>query len=34
MAKIESLKHVPYSDEDIVSGYRIIEKMDDGYSMS
>lgn len=32
MARIESLKHVPYGDEDIVSGYRIIEKLPDGYS--
>ena len=32
MVKIESLKHVPYADEDVVSGYRIIEKLTDGYS--
>ena len=32
MVKIESLKHVPYADEDVVSGYRIIEKFPDGYS--
>jgi Tfp pilus assembly PilM family ATPase len=32
MAKIESLKHVPYADEDIVSGYRIVEKQSDGYA--
>ncbi|MFA5143370.1 MAG: pilus assembly protein PilM [Candidatus Omnitrophota bacterium] len=32
MARIESLKHVPYGDEDIVSGCRIIERLPDGYS--
>ena len=32
MARIESLKHVPYSDENVASGYKIIEKMPDGYS--
>ena len=32
MVKIEALKHVPYADEDTVSGYRLIEKQDDGYS--
>jgi len=32
MAGIEALKHVPYADEDIVSGCRIIEKSGDGYS--
>jgi len=32
MVKTESLKHIPYADEDVVSGYRIIEKFDDGYS--
>ena len=32
MVKIESPKHVPYADEDVVSGYRIIEKLKDGYS--
>ena len=32
MVRIEALKHVPYADEDVVSGYRIIEKQDDGYS--
>lgn len=30
--KIESLKHLPYTDEDVISGYRIIEKLSDGYS--
>ena len=32
MVRIEALKHVPYADEDVVSGYRIIEKQNDGYS--
>lgn len=32
MVKIESLKHVPYADEDTVSGYRIVERLADGYS--
>ncbi len=32
MTRIESLKHVPYSDENVVSGYKIIERMPDGYS--
>ena len=32
MVKSESLKHVPYADEDVVSGFRIIEKLTDGYS--
>ena len=32
MARMESLKHIPYADEDVVSGCRIIEKQDDGYS--
>ncbi len=32
MAGIEALKHVPYADEDIVSGCRIIGKSGDGYS--
>lgn len=30
--KIESLKHLPYSDENVIYGYRIIEKLEDGYS--
>jgi hypothetical protein len=30
--KIESLKHVPYSDEEVVAGYRVVEKSEDGYS--
>lgn len=30
--RIESAKHVPYADEDIVSGYRVAEKTADGYS--
>ena len=32
MVRIESLKHIPYADEDVVSGHRIIEKLADGYS--
>lgn len=32
MAAIESAKHVPYADEEMVSGYRVIEKQEDGYS--
>ncbi len=32
MVKTESLKHIPYADEDVVSGYRIVEKFGDGYS--
>ncbi len=32
MARIESFKYVPYADEETISGYRIIEKQDDGYS--
>lgn len=30
--KLESIKHLPYTDENVIYGYRIIEKMDDGYS--
>lgn len=30
--KTESLKHLPYTDEDILYGYRIVEKQEDGYS--
>ena len=30
--KLESIKHLPYTDEDVIYGYRTIEKMDDGYS--
>ena len=29
---IESIKHLPYTDEKIIYGYRIIEKREDGYS--
>jgi Tfp pilus assembly protein PilN len=29
---IESLKHIPYSAEDIMCGYRVVEKTPDGYS--
>ncbi|MFA5256393.1 MAG: pilus assembly protein PilM [Candidatus Omnitrophota bacterium] len=30
--KIESVKHLPYTDEKVIYGYRIIEKTEDGYS--
>lgn len=30
--KLESIKHLPYMDENVIYGYRVIEKMDDGYS--
>ena len=30
--KIEALKYVPYSDEEVVAGYRVVEKSEDGYS--
>ena len=30
--KIESVKHLPYTDEKIVYGYRVVEKLEDGYS--
>ena len=32
MAKIEAIKQMPYGDENITLGYRIIEKFKDGYS--
>lgn len=32
MIKIEALKYVPYSDEEVVAGYRVVDKTDDGYS--
>jgi hypothetical protein len=32
IVKIESLKHVPYSDEEVACGYRVVEKSEDGYS--
>jgi Tfp pilus assembly PilM family ATPase len=32
MIKMEAAKQVPYRDEDIVTGYRVIEKFKDGYS--
>lgn len=32
IVKIESLKHIPYADENIIYGYKIIEKREDGYS--
>lgn len=30
---IESIKHLPYTDEKVIYGYRVTEKMDDGYSL-
>lgn len=30
--KIESIKHLPYTDEKVIYGYRVIEKLEDGYS--
>ena len=30
--KIESIKHLPYTDEKVIYGYRVIEKTEDGYS--
>lgn len=30
--KLEALKHIPHTGEDVVSGYRIVEKGADGYS--
>ena len=32
MIKVESLKHVPYADEDIIAGWRVVESFEDGYS--
>lgn len=32
MIKIEAVKQVPYGDEEVISGCRIIEKFNDGYS--
>lgn len=32
IVRIEALKHIPYSDEDVIAGHRIIEKFEDGYS--
>jgi Tfp pilus assembly PilM family ATPase/Tfp pilus assembly protein PilN len=32
IVKIESLKHLPYTDEDIVYGYKTVERAADGYS--
>jgi Tfp pilus assembly PilM family ATPase len=32
MARIESLKHIPYTEEGVVTGYRVVEKLDSGYS--
>ncbi|MCX5667988.1 MAG: pilus assembly protein PilM [Candidatus Omnitrophica bacterium] len=30
--RIESIKHLPYTDEKVIYGYRVIEKLEDGYS--
>ena len=30
--KIESIKHLPYTDEEAIYGYKIIERLEDGYS--
>ena len=30
--KIESIKHLPYTDEKVIYWYRVIEKLEDGYS--
>lgn len=30
--KIESIKHLPYTDEKVIYGHRVIEKTEDGYS--
>ncbi|MDP3790736.1 MAG: pilus assembly protein PilM [Candidatus Omnitrophota bacterium] len=30
--KLESIKHLPYTDESVIYGYRIVEKTADGYS--
>jgi len=32
MSKIESLKYIPYADEEMVTGCKVIEKFPDGYS--
>lgn len=32
MTKVEALKHVPYSDTDLITAHRIIKTSDDGYS--
>lgn len=32
IVKIESIKHLPYADEKVIYGYKVIEKMEDGYS--
>lgn len=32
MARMEAVKHMPYRDEDIITGYRVIKKSKDGYS--
>ena len=30
--EIESVKHLPYTDEKVIYGYKVIEKLEDGYS--
>lgn len=30
--KIESIKHLPYTEEKVIFGHRVIEKLEDGYS--
>lgn len=32
IVKIEAVKHVPYADEGLIAGYRVIEKTADGYA--
>lgn len=32
MIEIESIKHLPHTDEKVIYGYRVIEKLEDGYS--
>lgn len=32
MVRMEAVKHVPYRDEDIITGHRVIERFKDGYS--
>lgn len=30
--RLESVKHIPYADEDVILGHSVIEKLEDGYS--
>ncbi|MFA4982292.1 MAG: pilus assembly protein PilM [Candidatus Omnitrophota bacterium] len=30
--KLEALKYVPYTDEAVIAGYRVVERFEDGYS--